>query len=292
MSLTLAILAVVLPLPAAEPAYPRPELLVEAADLARPGQVDRFVILDARGRAAYQDGHIPTAVWVDHAAWARAFGDGQDAEGWAKRVGELGIDGRKPVVVYDDARCKDAARIWWILRYWGVRDVRLFNGGWKAWPAAGGAVEKTANRPRPAEFKLAAQARRLSTKKELLKLLEDRPPQIVDARSADEHCGVADTTKRNGAIPGAKHLEWSDTLNRNGRFKSAAELAKLFKDAGIDPGKPAVTYCQSGGRAAVMAFALELMGGRDVRNYYRSWAEWGNADDTPVVKPRPQRRDK
>ena len=52
-----------------------------------------------------------------------------------------------------------------------------------------------------------------------------------------------------------------------------------------DVSKPAVTHCQSGGRASVLAFTLELMGARDVRNYYKSWAEWGNADDTPVVRP-------
>ena len=55
------------------------------------------------------------------------------------------------------------------------------------------------------------------------------------------------------------------------------------------PQKPAATYCQSGGRAAMLAFTLELMGGKDVRNYYKSWAEWGNADDTPiVVQPKKQ----
>jgi thiosulfate/3-mercaptopyruvate sulfurtransferase len=50
--------------------------------------------------------------------------------------------------------------------------------------------------------------------------------------------------------------------------------------------QPAVTYCQSGGRASVVAFTLELMGGKQVKNYYRSWAEWGNAENTPVAKPK------
>ena len=66
--------------------------------------------------------------------------------------------------------------------------------------------------------------------------------------------------KRAGAIPGARHLEWSDLLDkRTGKFKPAPELEKLFADAGIDPKKPATTYCQSGGRASVMAFGLELI---------------------------------
>jgi thiosulfate/3-mercaptopyruvate sulfurtransferase len=101
---------------------------------------------------------------------------------------------------------------------------------------------------------------------------------------------VEKKAKRSGAIPGARHLEWSDTLDRKtGKFKTAPELAKLFKEAGVDPKKPAVTYCQSGGRAALLAFVVELMGGKEVRNYYRSWSEWGNDPETPIVKPRPKK---
>ena len=92
------------------------------------------------------------------------------------------------------------------------------------------------------------------------------------------------TNKRAGSIPGAKQLEWIDLIDKETRrFKSAAELRKLFKQAGIVLNKPTATYCQSGGRASVMAFSLGLMGAKDVSNYYPSWNEWGNAGDTPVV---------
>jgi thiosulfate/3-mercaptopyruvate sulfurtransferase len=266
--------------------YPRPELLVEAADLMKEKGGKPTRILDARARTKYQAGHVPGAVWVDHATWSVAFKDGQDREAWARRIGAQGIDVGTRVVIYDDNLSKDAARIWWILRYWGVKDVRLLNGGWGAWTAAKGVVEKTSKPPQALDPKLKADAGRLATKEQIKAGLKDKP-QIVDARSEGEHCGTATTAKRNGSIPGALPLEWSDTLNKKtGRFKTADELTKLFRDAGIDPTKPATTYCQSGGRAAVMAFALELMGGKDVRNYYRSWAEWGNADDTPVIKPK------
>jgi thiosulfate/3-mercaptopyruvate sulfurtransferase len=70
------------------------------------------------------------------------------------------------------------------------------------------------------------------------------------------------------------------------RFKPAPELAKIFQEAGIDLKRPAITYCQSGGRASVVAFALELMEADAVRDYYRRWAEWGNAEDTPIARPK------
>jgi thiosulfate/3-mercaptopyruvate sulfurtransferase len=273
---------------AKKPAYARPDLLMEPTELAKPETAKKFVILDARGNASYQSGHIPGAVHVDAGRWASAFGVGDDRSGWSKRIGSLGLDTDTPVVVYDASRNKDAARIWWILRYWGVKDVRLLNGGWDGWQAAGGKIESTENAPRPRKADLAPASHRIAMRSQLERSLKDgKAGQIVDARSKMEFCGEALTAKRNGAIPGAKHLEWSTTLDpKTGRFKSPAELTNLLKDAGIDPIKPTTTYCQSGGRASVMAFVLELMGGKPARNYYRSWAEWGNAADTPIAKPK------
>jgi thiosulfate/3-mercaptopyruvate sulfurtransferase len=153
----------------------------------------------------------------------------------------------------------------------------------------GGKVEKGEVKPEPVAVKVKPQRERLATREQIQAGLGVPSfGQILDTRSQEEFCGTTETAKRNGTIPGARHLEWSETFDsKTGRFKSAAELARLFKEAGIDPSKPATTFCQSGGRASVLAFALELMGGKEVRNYYRSWAEWGNDDKTPIVKPAP-----
>jgi thiosulfate/3-mercaptopyruvate sulfurtransferase len=275
----------------AQPAsYPRPNLLLEPAELAKPPIAKKFVVLDARAKEKYLAGHVPAAVWVNAKSWARAFAAGQDKAAWSKRVGALGIDVNTQVMIYDNAPATDAARVWWVLRYWGIRDVRLLNGGWTGWVKAGGKIEKGENKPTPTTPKLAANDDRLATKADLLAALKGKPGQILDVRSTGEYCGTTEKAKRSGAIPGAIHLEWIDTLDKKtGRFKPLSELARLFKDAGIDPKKPATTYCQSGGRAAVMAFVVELMGGREVRNYYRSWSEWGNDPDTPIVKPKPKK---
>jgi thiosulfate/3-mercaptopyruvate sulfurtransferase len=266
--------------------YPRSNLLVEAEDLAKPEVAPQFVVLDARPRAKYELGHVLHARWVDHAVWAKAFGDGTDAQGWSGRIAALGIDADSKVVVYDDSGSKDAARIWWILRYWGVNDVRLLNGGWPGWVKSSLPVEKESPPAfAPSSFAAHAVSRRLATKQLLLDSLKTGSLQIVDARSDGEFCGTEPfTNKRAGSIPGAKHLEWSDLLDKDTqRFKSAEQIRQLFADAEIQLDQPTATHCQSGGRASVMAFALELMGAKDVSNYYKSWAEWGNADDTPIV---------
>jgi thiosulfate/3-mercaptopyruvate sulfurtransferase len=267
--------------PAAD--YPRPELLIEPAELAK---ATGLQVLDVRPRATYAEGHVPGAVWVDAVAWGKAFTPEADADGWAKRLGDAGIDPKGGIVLYGGDDVRDAVRLWWILRYWGGKDVRVLNGGWTAWKAADGAVSKDDVKPEARTVKVSAHPERLATKEQLLKELKAEPPPLLDARSEKEFCGEETLAKKGGAIPGAVHLEWTECLDpKTKRFKTPEELAALFKERNVDVGKPAVTYCQSGGRAAVVAFTLELMGGKDVRNYYRSWAEWGNADDTPTVKP-------
>ncbi|MFO0938363.1 MAG: rhodanese-like domain-containing protein [Gemmataceae bacterium] len=168
-----------------------------------------------------------------------------------------------------------------------MRDARLLNGGWIGWEKGKHPTDKAAPKIMASEFKAVAAPRRMATKEELLKSLPGANLQIVDARSEDEFCGIDSLkNKRAGAMPGAKQLEWIDLIEKDThRFKSPGELKKLFDAAGIKLDRPTATHCQSGGRASVMAYGLELMGAKDVRNYYKSWSEWGNTDETPIVKP-------
>ncbi len=271
-------------------------VLVMLTLLMEPGELNQLLsnpqregivrVLDARPKKQYDAGHIDGAVWVNHDLWNKTFTAKQDPKEWAKLIGQLAIPKHATVVIYDDARAKDAARIWWILRYWNTPDVRLLNGGWHGWTEAKLPVSKTASAPRSIAITLQKPlAPRLADKQRMLGLVKDKA-QIVDARSAKEFCGDTKLAKKGGSIPGAINLEWTDTLDpKTQRFKTRNELRDLFKKAGIDLNKQVVTHCQSGGRSSVMDFALELAGARDVLNYYRGWSEWGNADDTPIHRP-------
>jgi len=268
--------------------YVHPELLLEPSELARPEVASQFIVLDARKQDAYEQEHIPGARWVDQDAWKTSLGDGTDVAEWSRRIGELGIAADSKVVVYDDVATRDAARIWWTLRYWGVENARLLNGGWKAWKAQD--LPTSSEQPAPAnkaEFNAVPHRRQLVTKSQVLRSLDSKRLQILDTRSDAEFCGTdLKENKRGGAIPGAMHLDWVNLTDPDThRFKSARELQQLFDSAGLDLSKPIASHCQSGGRASVMAFALELMGAKDSRNYYRGWSEWGNLEDTPIVIP-------
>lgn len=263
--------------------YPKDDMLIEAADLAKL-PADACTIIDVRSTKEYEAGHIPNAITVSVSELSKAFYTVTEPQLLGKMLGELGIDASKPIVVYGDD-IRESARCWFLLRAWGLSNVKLLNGGWQAWKRSGEKVSNEKTHVEPKLTKANLDEKRFATKENVLDAVQGKSAQILDARSEKEFCGEAGVAKRRGAIPGAIHLEWSNFVDVDSqRFKPASELAKVLKDAGIDPEKPVITYCQSGGRAAVAAFAVELMGGKNVRNYYRSWAEWGNAEDTPVEK--------
>jgi thiosulfate/3-mercaptopyruvate sulfurtransferase len=267
-------------LAAAEPA---PQLLVEVGD---PKLTKDFHLLDVRGKAKYEDGHVPGAVLAEIGPWSKAVTAGKaDAVFWKAELAKVGVNPQKPVVVYSDDP-RDAARVWWMLEFAGVPDARVLNGGWKAYTAAKLPVQKEAvtAKAEPHDWKPAPD--RFADKKLVLEQLK-AGVVIVDARTKEEYAGESKLTKKAGHIPGAVHLEWVELIDaKTGKYLPRSELIKLVKERKIDLDKPAITYCQSGGRSAVAAFGLELAGAKKVRNYYASWGEWGNADDTPVELPK------
>src|SRR5579872_5631523 len=184
-------------LAAAEDSYPQSELLIEPARLAMPESAEHYIVLDARSQQQYEQGHVPAARWVDHATWAKDFAHGTDATGWSTKIGRLGITAESRIVVYDDNLTKDAARIWWILRYWGVKHVRLLNGGWAGWTSGKFPIETSQVGPTtPTDFQAHAESRRLATRQQILDSLKDKKLQIVDARSEREYCGTEKMTNK------------------------------------------------------------------------------------------------
>src|SRR5206468_930153 len=126
------------------------------------------------------------------------------------------------------------------------------------------------------------RADRHATRAEVLDALKGGV-RVVDARSEGEHTGARAMSKRAGHIPDACHLEWSEFVGPDGRFLDAAGLRAKVDKAGVKPGEPVITHCQGGGRASVDAFVLERLG-HPARNYYLGWSDWGNVEETPVVK--------
>jgi thiosulfate/3-mercaptopyruvate sulfurtransferase len=243
-------------------------------------------IVDTRRPDEYAAGHIPGAVSVDVEVWKEkslAENGLQDAAYWSKAIGDLGISSDSKVVVYGET-VPNTARVWWTLRYLGLKDVRMLNGSWEPWREKFYPVETEPPRIEPATFQPDFQEDMVADKERVKSGLSStgRVVRVIDARSQGEYTGQDVQGPRGGHIPGAIHLEWNEVLDDAGRFKTPEQLRELFTRRGLKPDDSIVTHCQSGGRASVTAHALSLAGFQDVRNYYCGWQEWSADAEAPV----------
>ena len=124
--------------PATGSVYAHADLLIEASELKKlPTRPGSRLVLDARTPEKFEKSHLKEALSANGNDWSKDFGDGRDTELWSRRFSQLGIGRDTEVVIYDDRAGQEAARLWWYLRYWGVCQARIVNGGWKAIEAEG-----------------------------------------------------------------------------------------------------------------------------------------------------------
>ena len=155
-------------------------------------------------------------------------------------MSQLGISLDSQVVVYGST-LPDTARIWWTLKYLGLQNVTILDGGWKLWIKEKRPTDTVSPTIEAVNFEPKFQADRLEEIDSLKKSVRSGKVTVVDARSTDEFTGKEVRGKRGGHIPGAKHLEWKELLAEDGRFKSPEQLRELFRQRGIQPNQTAVT---------------------------------------------------
>lgn len=198
---------------------------------------------------------------------------------FASRMKKMGIGDGARIVVYDTTGIFSAARVWWTFRAMGHRDVAVLNGGLKKWKAEGRPLEDGPPPKRSERHYTPRQNTELLRDLDEMKALIGKSgSQIVDARPAGRFEGTESEPRAgltSGHIPGSKNVPSQSLLNADGTFKSTAELAALFKGAGIDVTRPVVTTCGSGVTASMLALALATLGQTNAAVYDGSWAEWG-----------------
>ena len=242
--------------------------------------------LDARDQAMFDAGHLPGAVRVPVEEWdkaAKAADIGFDRTAyWDEALGSLGVGPSALAVTYDGGQMTNAARVWFILQYFGANAV-IVNGGWPALSAAVG--RPVGAGPSQAVFQAVVGAGSVGVvDRETLKRQLDGAAQVFDTRTRAEFTGEDTRNRaRSGHLPGARHLSHADLLD-NGVIRPAPVLRGMLERVGFGPGDHIVTHCEGGGRAALGAAAAVRAGFDDVRVYYLSFADWVRDESCPIVR--------
>jgi len=254
----------------------------------------RFDLGDPQaGRQAYNDGHIPGAVFADlDIDLASPIGPDTgrhplpDVGVFARTLGRLGIGNETEVIVYDGGPGALAARTWWLLRWMGHQRVRLLDGGLQTWCEEGRTLVAQTVHVRVRRFSARPRDEMVVTTAELVgDLGAMQPPFLVDARDAERFRGVVEPIDAvAGHIPGSKNLPFPLSLDEKGRFKARAALRALWAEVlGEDSDTEWIAMCGSGVTACHLAISALEAGYREPRLYVGSWSEWIRDPGRPVA---------
>ncbi|HET7922097.1 MAG TPA: sulfurtransferase [Gammaproteobacteria bacterium] len=277
------------------------DTLIDTTVLAAHLDDPEWVICDCRfalnapdaGEAEYRSSHIPGAVYLhlDRELAGPITADSgrhplPDPEALAALFSRIGVRAGTQLLAYDASQGAFAARLWWLARWLGHRDVAVLDGGWQAWIAAGGPVNAGAVSPRPGAFHVQRNDALWLDAAGVLDLVADRRPgRLLDARAAERFQGRNETLDPvAGHIPGAVNLPYTGNVDNNGRFKSPEALRVRF-GAGLSglPPQQAVCMCGSGVTACHNLLAMEHAGLHGARLYAGSWSEWIRDPARPVA---------
>ncbi|SHH86779.1 sulfurtransferase [Streptomyces sp. 3214.6] len=242
------------------------------------------------GRAAYEAGHVPGAVYVDldrelaGAPGGRGRHPLPDLAEFGAAMRRAGVFAGRPVVVYDGGQGWAAARAWWLLRWTGHPDVRVLDGGLPSWQ---GDLSVDVPARVQGDFEPEPGADGLLDADGAAALA--RAGVLFDARAGERYRGEVEPIDRvGGHIPGAVSAPTNDNVASDGRFLSAEELKARFKALGAEDGAEVGVYCGSGVSGAHEVLALAVAG-IPAALYVGSWSEWSADPARPVaVGPDPQ----
>ncbi|MEH2922366.1 3-mercaptopyruvate sulfurtransferase [Samsonia erythrinae] len=254
------------------------------ARMLPPGDTTRDI------HAEYRAGHLPGAVFFDIETLSDPSIDlphmMPTRENFARAMGELGIDDRQHLVIYDEGNLFSAPRAWWMLHTFGVKTLSILSGGLAGWKAQGLPLEQGEVRRKPATFHATLDASAIRSREDVLAISQDKSAQIIDARPAARFNAEVDEPRpglHRGHIPGSLNVPWTDLVN-NGALKPNAELATILHKHGVDFTRPIVASCGSGVTASVVVLALTQLNIPNVTLYDGSWSDWGSRDDVPIAR--------
>ncbi len=267
--------------------------LISTADLARHLDDPAWAVVDCRcqlndsayGRRAYEQAHIPGAVFADlNADLSGEISPGQTGrhplpppDVAARRFSAWGIDAGTQVVAYDEAGgALAASRLWWMLRWLGHQAVAVLDGGWQQWQREARPTRSGVEHRAPRSFVPRLRPELVVDASDVLASLSSHTLRLFDARTADRYRGENETIDPvAGRIPGAISAPYPDNLDEHGQFKPRDELRSRYQALlGNHPAEASAFYCGSGGTAPHNILAMLHTGLGEAKLYAGSWSDW------------------
>jgi thiosulfate/3-mercaptopyruvate sulfurtransferase len=268
-----------------EPLLP---LVVEPEHLETVLDHEGLVVVHISKPDRYAQFHVPGAVFVEGAHFVRVekpvFGLLPDAQNFGRLLESLGIGPYSHVVAYDDEGGGWASRFLWTLDVAGHSAFSLLNGGLVAWVNEGFRTSQQAATAAGASYSVAWRETPVADTDYILSRLGSADLGLLDSRTPQEFSGEKRFAERGGHIPGARLLNWTDTMDqsRNLRLKPVEELDEMLQQRGLSGDKEIICYCQSHHRSSHAYIMLKMLGYPRIKGYPGSWSAWGNRSDTPV----------
>jgi thiosulfate/3-mercaptopyruvate sulfurtransferase len=240
-------------------------------------------------RPQYEAEHILGAAYID---LQEEFSDRSSAlrftlqqpQDFAASAGTLGIGDETDVVLYSASSAMWATRVWWMLRAMGFDRVAVLDGGLAKWKAEGRPLESGGRRYPPAKFTPQPRPHLVADKHKVTAAINDGSARILNALSRGQHSGDPKSVNygRPGRIAGSVCVPAMGLTREDGTLRNAAELRQSFQQAGIVPENKVVAYCGGGIAATLDAFALALLGNKEVAVYDNSLSEWAADPSLPM----------
>lgn len=252
------------------------------------------VIVDARPESLYTGGHISGAVnatWTYFAKMNAPTGTTKWGTVWepttmAKRIGALGINGKKMTIVYDDAGgWGQSGWVLWILRMNGIKNAKILEGGITAWKKEDGAISRTVHKNKAVSFSIKKYREHYLVNTEWINNNIGKDGLVlIDVRTPAEYLGKIRPfgEKRAGHLPGAINIEMENFVQTDYRFKEDVEIIELLQKYCITPDSEIVVYDTAGVRAAFVTMALRYAGFQKSQCYDEGFQAWAGNSELPL----------